>query len=358
MGKKPQRPSEIVWSGKGETGGDGRAQIFVPEKGGKGAKYAFEGYGGPAGTAPPPPVAAPSPPAPPPPAPPKAPPPAPPQAAMEAKAAPKRTPERPAPGPASPARQSQALAATVVSSFVDRLTAEAARKGGSLTVADIQSLNHEFEKKAEALQAVFEASFEEYVRARERSVWEQSRQFPFDRLIVKKFSHLFTEHERSRGRRDTVSRRILPGFFMALNMMLGPEMLEECQERCRKIIDRLKARRGEQFDWDDAYADPEARAVTLDALATMAHYFQDRDKRVAWFTNLVNTHLPPPEKETEEAREAAWTFTEDGMQTFLATLFADLRAALADESGRLALGRRHGADAVRLLRVIVAKLVP
>jgi len=30
---------------------------------------------------------------------------------------------------------------------------------------------------------------------------------------------------------------MLPGFFMALNMMLGAEVVEEYQEKCRRMVE-------------------------------------------------------------------------------------------------------------------------
>ena len=114
------------------------------------------------------------------------------------------------------------MAETVVSSIVDRLIGEANRKGG-LSVADLHALSDEFAKKTDALQKVFQKSFEDYVRARERSAWDQSRQFPFDRIIVRKFAVLFPQDCVSKLKPGLLSRRVLPGFFLTLSMMLGED---------------------------------------------------------------------------------------------------------------------------------------
>ena len=122
----------------------------------------------------------------------------------------------------TPTSQSKALAEAVVSSFVDRLIAEATRKGGYLTVRDLQEMNRGFEKKSEALQAVFEKSFEEYVRARERAAWDRAREYPYDREMVERFAHVFPEKSDDPQSEILISRRMLPGFFMATTMILGP----------------------------------------------------------------------------------------------------------------------------------------
>ena len=71
---------------------------------------------------------------------------------------------------ASPKDQSRAMAEAVIGSFPSRLTAEAVRREGSLRVDDIRAIGREFENKTEALQAIFETSFEAYVRVRERAL--------------------------------------------------------------------------------------------------------------------------------------------------------------------------------------------
>jgi len=126
----------------------------------------------------------------------------------------------------SPKEQSRVLAETVVKSFGNRMKAEAARKGGILNSDDIDALDHEFREKTVVLQEMFEKSFEDYVAARERAVWDQKRDFPFDRQIVDKFSHLFPSPGGLSLLDGAVSRRVLPGFFRALNLMLGEAATE------------------------------------------------------------------------------------------------------------------------------------
>ena len=265
--------------------------------------------------------------------------------------------ERPPPfSAASPKEQSRAMAEAVIGSFLDRLTAEAERRGGSLNVNDIRAIGHEFEKKTEALQAVFETSFEAYVRIRERAVWNQARQYPFDRLIVKKFEPLFPGTGGVDLRDGGLSRRILPGFFLAMNLMLGDDVIEDYQARCRAIIERLQEKSGDAFNWDDAYDDPEADRVTLDSVAAMASYFGDLEKRTAWFLGIINDNLAPPNTAREGEDSATWQFTEEGFHHFLAALFADVRQTMTTEGGRLAITKSHGGEACAALWDILEKL--
>ncbi len=257
---------------------------------------------------------------------------------------------------ASPKDQSRVMAEAVIGSLLDRLTAEAARRGGSLSVDDIRAIGREFKNKTEALQAVFETSFEAYVRIRERAVWNQARQYPFDRLIVKKFEPLFVGEGGHTLREGSLSRRMLPGFFLAMNLMLGDDVIEDYQARCRAIIKRLQEKSGDAFEWDEAYDDPESDRVTLDAVAAMAAYFGNLEKRTAWFLGIINDHLAPPNTAREGEDAATWQLTEEAFHHFLAALFADVRQTMTTEGGRLAITKSHGGEACAALWDILAKL--
>ncbi|MDP6804307.1 MAG: hypothetical protein QF902_03110 [Rhodospirillales bacterium] len=258
-------------------------------------------------------------------------------------------------GGATPATQSRALAETVVASLIERLRTEARRKGGMLSLEDLDSLARELQGKIETLQAIFQESFEAYVKVRERASWEQSREFPFDRLIVRKFAHLFPQDEATRLGGGIISRRMLPGFFIALGMMLGEEVVESYQERCRQIIERLTDPETNELDWYWAY-DDEANAVVLEALAAMALYFDALEKRVGWFVELVNEHLAPPDPKREGEAAATWEFNPHDFMRFLKALFRDLREAMETETGRLRITRMHGAEACAKLADIMARI--
>lgn len=258
----------------------------------------------------------------------------------------------------SPARQSEALAETVMSSILDRLTAEAERKGGMLSVDDLHGLDQEFKKKTQALQKVFQASFDEYVQAREQSVWDKEREFPFGRLLVRQFAATFVGKKGKSLKEGAVSRRVIPGFFVATNMMLGPESVEGAQQQCRGIVDRLRAKKGDVFGWNDFYDDEDAREVLLDSLMAIAPFFEQPDKRMFWMIDVINSHLDPTEPESMEGEEAEhWVLDEHGLRTVLTHLFKALRDALANPSSRSALAQRHGDDEVSDVSTILDRLL-
>ena len=317
MVKPPQPPGPAPAPRQAAEEGEG-AEFFAPQTGG----YKRTQDGGPGAGKPPPPPQAPPPQAPPP------------QAAPPA-------PAGPPIDMSSPKEAGKLLATTVVSAVVDRLKAFANAKGGTLTVADLDGMQSEFDRQAQALSGVFEQSFEVYVKARERASWDQQRNFPFDRLMVKKFSHLFKDGDALGP--DDVSRRILPGFFLALGMMLGPEVVEGYQEKCRGIVDRVKGSGKGVFNWESVYQDKEAKALILEAEISLAGYFEDLDKRTTWFLNLANNNLTPLEG-AAGGPAAHWELNEAGFRKFLDALLSGLRQHLETDSGKMWITKRYGAE--------------
>lgn len=227
---------------------------------------------------------------------------------------------------------SSMLAQTVVTAFTERLTTEARKRGGYLTIGDIDQLGREFDRKRVALEAVFQQSFEAYVKIRERAAFDHARKYPFDRVVVNSFAHLFDQKKVASDGPDAVTRLILPGFFMAIEKMVGPETMEEFQVHCRKIVARLSGDDDVNFDWRLIYDDPEAQGVCLDALVDFAPYFEDIDHRRDWFIPLVNNQLDA---------EDAWQLSEGGFRNFVSALFSELREGLADQDRRAELEKKY-----------------
>ena len=167
------------------------------------------------------------------------------------------------------------------------------------------------------------------------------RDLPFDRIVVKQFSHLF--HETDRKGFDRVTRRMVPGLFVALNMMLGEDIIEEHQENCHVMVARLREEKGTEFDWEDVYASQEAGAIILDAQVAVAAHFSDFEKRRDWFIELVNSILAPAAPENKD--DEGWELTPAGFNRFLGALLGSLRSTIDTDAGKLQITKRHGADA-------------
>lgn len=259
--------------------------------------------------------------------------------------APKPVPARPklkVKNPASAKEVSKALAADTVGSFVDRMRETAMAKGGTLTLGDIDAMQSDMAEKTKEIEAQMEAAFETYAKASDRLKWGAERRDVFYRLLVKQFSHMFKEPVA----RKTVCRRMLPGLFMALDMLMGPDAVENYDSRCRSIVARLKSEHGDDpFDWDIYYSEKDALSVGLDAQVLIAAGFAEYDKRTQWFLTLVNSHLAPIQVGDSEAVQR-WELAEPGLRRMLDALLANLRKVLSSDKGRERLIKRHGAEIV------------
>lgn len=227
-----------------------------------------------------------------------------------------------------------------IDSLIDHFLMEAQRRGGILMAGDVGALREGLGAKVDAWRADFENRMEECVRQRVRLLHQQPRRNPLDRLIVGTFAHLLVPDTVLAERKDGISRRALPGFFLAINMMLGPELQRQLQERCRRVVARHRGHADEGLFWRKVGEDTEARAVLLDAEAAMLPYFADPDKRAAWFIGLLNQHMTPPEHGAETP-SARWQMTGTAFFALLTGLFGEVRRVLGELPAANALTERR-----------------
>ncbi len=239
-------------------------------------------------------------------------------------------------------KQSRALAETVVATFIDRLAVEARRKGGTLTEEDIRSLGSEMEKKADALQAVFKHSIEQYIQMRERASWDQNRKYPFDRMLVEEFSELFHDVGGPSLADGGLPRRVLPGFFLAIRMMIGEENMDGFQERARVIVDKHRTLAYNAVDWEALHEDQETIDLVIESLVIASPYFVDVNKREHWFCDVVNANLAPAgDKMTQE--EQHWQMGRLAYLKLVEGMLTPLRQFIATPDQRDELDAAYGA---------------
>lgn len=252
--------------------------------------------------------------------------------------------------PAGP-KACEAIAVTMIGHFTTRLEVEAARLGGTLDAADIRRLAESFlEHEIARFDAVLRRSFDGCTATRAARQWESTRKRPFDRVLMKAFAHLFPARQGDDGGRDVLSRRVIPGFNLAIDKMIGPALYQQCQLKSLAIVERHRSATGAP-DWDAVHADVETHALTNDVLVVVAHYFGNFERRRDWFLTLVNAHLA---KVPPDAADALWQLSEQGFAELMQALFADLRAALV--SAPAALRKRYGEHTVDTVAAFLARL--
>lgn len=238
-------------------------------------------------------------------------------------------------------RACAAIANTMIGHFATRLEVEAHRAGGVLTVQAIRDLAERFMAEEVAhFQPALQRSWDACTTARAARQWESARRNPFDRILTKPFAHLFPARQGDDGGLGVLSRRLLPGFHLAVEKMIGPALFAQCHRKSQAILER-HSQSGGGYDWAAIHADPEAHALTSDVLVVVAHYFANFERRRDWFMALVNSHLAPA---TDGLSEVHWHLTEHGFTELMRALFADLAARLAGDPAGLR--KRYGDQTV------------
>lgn len=244
------------------------------------------------------------------------------------------------------------MAEAIVTAFSGLLKEQISVHGGFVGLRHLPEVNKVFQSKTGELAAVFEKAFNESRREHEDLKWHAIKRPVFDRLMVRHFEALFFRPGPNGVTTGAVSRRVLPGFFLALNMMLGPVVIKDYQDRCDEALERVT---GGAFpiDWEAVEHDEDVNAVILDAQFTIAHFFDDPYQRAAWFINIINSNLEPAR---DGARDAEWLIDQRSLFKLISHLLAELKRAVANDVTWTHLALRHN-DADRdVLKAILKKL--
>lgn len=206
--------------------------------------------------------------------------------------------------------------------------------------------------KSPVMGAICRAAWQECARQFETEGRREDRKAPFERLMVWPFAHLLPAGGHRDGGRDTVSRRIIPGFMGAIEDLIGPVTFGRHQERSRELVQGIRGRRGGAFTWDDVYADPLARAIVDDVLVALAMEFQEFEMQRNWFIGLVNDAMPLP---TNGAGHAT-ALDDKGFAGIMRALYGDLADRLGTDEGDAAISARFTRPAVDRVLALVREL--
>lgn len=235
--------------------------------------------------------------------------------------------------------RSRAMAEAVISAFAATLKTEARKRGGFLTLPDLDELDVSFREKTAELTDVFEMAFNDAAREQEELKWNQIKRPAFDRLMVKRFDHMFMIKNREGVSHGTFPRRFIPGFFLALNMLLGPEAMENFHKRSDKVMAQVM--KGIiPVDWDLLDQNDEMKDIILDGQLAIAWQFNDTKKRSKWFIQLVNANLAPTSQNAPDV-EANWEMDHRSFLKLINALLHDLKIAVNDAQEWKRLKRRN-----------------
>jgi len=247
----------------------------------------------------------------------------------------------------------KSLAQILLERVADHLCDAAVTCGGKLDPPAIQASLDEFHRRADPdITDFYRTGWNECLAVIDEVRRESSRRMPFERLMVKPFApHLPAAHhtvELGRG----LSRRIIPGFLSALQQMLGPILLEQYQDRCRELVRIIQTARGNDFDWEDVYADPTSQVIVNDVLVHISKHFVEFDRRRTWLIGVIATEMPLGENTVERD----WSFREDEFNLLMEALFKPLRNQMESGIGRPRIKERYGTIACDMLVNLFAEL--
>ena len=184
----------------------------------------------------------------------------------------------------------------------------------------------------------------------------ESRKRAFERVLVKRFSHLFPPNE-PLGNEHAISRRIFPGLMLAFEQLAGAEFVQQCQVVGRNILKNVREEKGKDFNWGEFYNDPVINDLVDDLMAVVAWSFRDVDRRTQWLTNLINLNLAPPEDYVFEGKGIEkWTLKQAGLINVLRALFSDFRDKLAQDDSAREMENRYGQKACAAIRSLIKRL--
>jgi len=163
--------------------------------------------------------------------------------------------------------------------------------------------------------------------------------------MVKPFAELLPSAHQPVEPGKGLSRRILPGLLSALQQMLGPVLLEPYQNRCRELVRIIQTARGNDFEWEDVYADPTSQVIVNDVLVHISKHFSDFNRRRNWLIGLISTEMPLG----EDSIERDWCFREPEFGMMMGALFKPLRKLMDSPEGRKRIKERYGSVACDVL---------
>jgi hypothetical protein len=173
---------------------------------------------------------------------------------------------------------------------------------------------------------------------------EERRQGGFGRIVVSRFAHYFSAED-STGH-TAFSRRLLPGFFMGIDLILGPKLRFEFDARMNKI--------DHQNEFGQERMSTDAKLLLLDILIEIAATFDPYERRAKWFMNIINGHAAPP-SEPRHTLEGA-EISSGEFKLFLKTLLVDLRYKTTSNHLRCKFDNRYGNRKIESVKSILDDL--
>jgi hypothetical protein len=211
---------------------------------------------------------------------------------------------------------------------LDALREVAREKGGErLTFSEIKFQFEAFMAEPNHdMLTVYENAWKSCAETAKATVWQAQRKFPLERLVVRRFEHLFPPRGTPAVKGQHLARRVISPFMFALQQLLGPELHDKYEAQCREMVAQLQEKHGEQFRWSMFDSHPDADTITNDVLIFASRHFGDFNRRKRWLIDLIDGNLPPP----TNPEELPWRFEAAEFDMLMRSLYAGIPEQFAD----------------------------
>ncbi len=236
----------------------------------------------------------------------------------------------------------QFIAETYLDWFLEYVDGETRRKdtdAGGHKLEYLRDLAESFRESQRSAQALFKNSFFSCNQARLNSAWKNDLGDHLLRLLIEQIFPLFVEEGGPQLEWGGLSRKMMPGLFQAIILIVGTRTLEDCDRKCSMIVERLRDGLGDEFEWDDFFGDSEARRVLVRILADLAHSFDDFARSRERFIGVVNQGYLGG-KDGERPGVPEWRFDEKQFATFARHFFVPLVEVMASDEERAHIASR------------------
>lgn len=251
----------------------------------------------------------------------------------------------------------QDLAKQIVDDYTDALIDMVETSPHGLSIDEIRAFKERYKASTvTADQSRFKMHFQRCLNRREQEVFDPNRRYPFRRLLTMSFIDLFAPEGTLSDTGKYLSRRVLPGLFLALEKMAGSDPFSAGHGICVEAMERARNASGIVV-WEDFYTDQQALSAVDDLLMTLVTHFDNPMKRIMWMLNLINNDLADPaEYDFEGDANKDWQLDERGLILILRHLFRHLRHRLKDKDEAHALATKYGQGHLHQLVALITAL--
>jgi len=236
--------------------------------------------------------------------------------------------------------------AQVLDLVEDRIDARINHEKGALSTEGVRTVMEDLHGLEDTeLLYIINEGWAQLCYAVEEAQWRDERRHPLERLIISHFAPMLAPRGSAPLPGGNLSRRAIPGFLAALHQMIGKELLNDYEERCREIVDEIQSRAGDRFEWQMVYNDDNANILAQDIIVYIAQYFRDIPKRRVWMIDIFARNMPAPQDEAERA----WRFGNEEFHLLVGGLYAEIFMMLKNADDLSDLRTRYGDDRLSAL---------